>query len=264
MKQKIHGTWYWHIIALFVLVFITTNAGSAAVASPDEMAMPEEEVAASPIKIEVDKTYATAYYWRGAFAGVGRANPDLFRTGFMQPSVDVTLDAKLFRVGANVWYSQGVEDVKDNSEMRYSGSLGVDVGPIGITAGATNYRGNSFLFTDSSVLEANVGVSINALPFDNGVVYYKNVSGDDDESAYVASNIGIRYKHLAIGVTAGIALGESELYGTEETALVDLTPSISYTMDGDAKTSISFNIGYNPNTDLRIPYITVGTSFSID
>ena len=256
---------YMVLFAFLVVVSLFGCSGLAdAYAETSLSEVSSDDGRGTSIDIVVDKTYATAYYWRGAFAGVGRANPDLFRTGFMQPSVDVSLGVGFLSVGANVWYSQGVEDVKDNSEMRYSGSLSTGLGPIGITAGATNYRGNSFLFTDSSVLESNVGFSIDALPFDNSVTYYKNVRGDDDESAYIESNIGVSYKHLNLGVTAGVAVGASGLYGTEETALVDVTPSVSYVIDGNAETVVGFNIGYNPNTDLKMPYITIRTSFSID
>ena len=87
---------------------------------------------------------------------------------------------------------------------------------------------------------------------------------DDDSSMYLAPSLGTSYKNVGISLTAGLALGESELYGTEGAALVDITPSISYSIPGDPETSVSFNIGYNPNSGLKMSYVTLGTSFSID
>ena len=102
------------------------------------------------------------------------------------------------------------------------------------------------------------------MPFDNNITVYLNLAGDDDSSIYLAPSLGTTYKNLGIGLAAGLALGESALYGTDGAALVDITPSISYSIPGDAETSVSFNIGYNPNNDLKMAYVTIGTSFSID
>ena len=81
---------------------------------------------------------------------------------------------------------------------------------------------------------------------------------------YLAPSLGTTYKNLGIGLTAGIALGESELYKTDGAALIDITPSISYSIPGDPETAVSLNIGYNPNSGLKMSYVTIGTSFSID
>ena len=247
MKHKMHVAWCWYIAAVFAL---TAAAGNMAVVA-------EEEGSSSPVDIVIDATYASAYYWRGASAGVG--------TSFMQPSADVSYSAGAFTVGANVWYSQGIEDGADNSEIDYTLYLGAGLGAIDLNAGVIDYViPNSFPFAEAHVLEANVGVGVSALPFDNSINFYVNLAGDDDSSMYLAPSLGTTYKNLGIGLTAGLALGESELYGTEGAALVDITPSISYTIPGDAETSVSFNIGYNPNSDLKMSYVTIGTSFSID
>ena len=247
MKHKMHVAWCWCIIAIFVLV---AAAGNMTVVA-------EEEGSSSPVDIAIDATYASAYYWRGASAGVG--------TSFMQPSADVSYSAGAFSVGANVWYSQGIEGGADNSEIDYTLYLGAGFGAIDLNAGVIDYViPNSFPFAEGHVLEANVGVGVSALPFDNSINFYVNLAGDDDSSMYLAPSLGTTYKNLGIGLTAGLALGESELYGTEGAALVDITPSISYTIPGDAETSVSFNIGYNPNSDLKMSYVTIGTSFSID
>lgn len=247
MKHKMHVAWCWYIAAVFAL---TAAAGNMAVVA-------EEEGSSSPVDIVIDATYASAYYWRGASAGVG--------TSFMQPSADVSYSAGAFTVGANVWYSQGIEDGADNSEIDYTLYFGAGLGAIDLNAGVIDYViPNSFPFAEAHVLEANVGVGVSALPFDNSINFYVNLAGDDDSSMYLAPSLGTTYKNLGIGLTAGLALGESELYGTEGAALVDITPSISYTIPGDAETSVSFNIGYNPNSDLKMSYVTIGTSFSID
>lgn len=120
------------------------------------------------------------------------------------------------------------------------------------------------------MLEANLGVGVSALPFDNSIAFYVNLAGEEDDSGdaansmYLAPSLGTSYKNVGIGLTAGLALGESDYYGTEGAALVDITPSISYTIPGDAETSVSFNVGYNPNSGLKMSYVTLGTSFSID
>ncbi len=239
---------YWCVVAVCVLVSV---AGTVTVAA-------EEESSSLPVDIVIDATYASAYYWRGASAGAG--------TSFMQPSADVSYAAGPVTVGANVWYSQGIEGGDaDNSEIDYTVSLGASLGVVDISAGVIDYViPNSFPFADGHVLEANASIGISALPFDNAIAFYMNLAGDDDSSMYLAPSLGTTYKNLGIGLTAGLALGESALYGTEGAALVDITPSISYSIPGDAETSVSFNIGYNPNTDLKMSYITIGTSFSID
>ena len=254
MKHKMQLARYWYIVAIFVL---------AAVAGP-MTAVAEEEGSSSPLAIAVDATYASAYYWRGASAGAG--------TSFLQPSVDISYTAGPVAVGANVWYSQGIErpdehghELEDNSEIDYTVYLGASLGAVDVSAGVIDYViPNSFPFAEGHVLEANAGVSISALPIDNSIAFYVNLAGDDDSSMYLAPSLGTSYKNLGIGLTAGLVLGESEFYGTEGAALVDITPSISYTIPGDAETSVSFNIGYNPNSDLKMSYVTIGTSFSID
>lgn len=254
MKHKMHVAWYWYIVAVFVLASI---AGTMTVVA-------EEEGSSSPLAIGIDATYASAYYWRGASAGAG--------TSFLQPSLDISYTTGPVAVGANVWYSQGIErpdehdhELEDNSEIDYTVYLGASLGVVDVSAGVIDYViPNSFPFAEGHVLEANAGVSINALPIDNSITFYVNLAGDDDSSMYLAPSLGTSYKNLGIGLTAGLVLGESEFYGTEGAALVDITPSISYTIPGDAETSVSFNIGYNPNSDLKMSYVTIGTSFSID
>ena len=247
MKRKMPVAWYRYIVAVFVLASVAGNMTVLA----------EEEGSSLPIDIAIDATYASAYYWRGASAGAG--------TSFIQPSADVSYAAGPVTVGANVWYSQGIEAGGDNSEIDYTVYLGASLGVVDISAGVIDYViPNSFPFADGHVLEANVGVGVSALPFDNSIAFYMNLAGDDDSSMYLAPSLGTTYKNLGIGLTAGLVLGESEFYGTEGAALVDITPSISYSIPGDAETSVSFNIGYNPNSDLKMSYVTIGTSFSID
>ena len=248
MKHNMHVAWYWYIVAIFVLASAAGNT----------MVEAEEEGSSLPIDIAIDATYASAYYWRGASAGAG--------TSFMQPSADISYTAGPISVGTNVWYSQGIDGGDaDNSEIDYTVYLGASLGAIDLSAGVIDYViPGSVPFGDGHVLEANVGVGVSALPFDNSIAFYMNLAGDDDNSMYVAPSLGTTYKNLGIGLTAGLALGESDFYGTEGAALVDITPSISYTIPGDAETSVSFNIGYNPNSDLKMSYVTIGTSFSID
>ena len=252
MKRKMPVAWYWYIVAIFVLA---SAAGTVTLAA-------EEEGSSLPIDIAIDATYASAYYWRGASAGAGMS--------FMQPSVDVSYTAGPVTVGTNVWYSQGIDgggknDSTNNSEIDYTVYVGASLGAVDISAGVIDYViPGSFPFAEDHVLEANAGVGISALPFDNSITFYMNLDGDDDSSMYLAPSLGTSYKNLGIGLTAGLALGESELYGTEGAALVDITPSISYSIPGDPETSVSFNIGYNPNSGLKMSYVTLGTSFSID
>ena len=252
MKHKMHIAWYWYIVAVCILAPV---AGNMAIAT-------EEEGSSLPVDIVVDATYASAYYWRGVIAGGG--------TSFMQPSVDLSYTAEsessAFTIGANVWYSQGIEGGgADNSEIDYTVYLGASLGAVDISAGVIDYViPNSFPFAEDHVLEANAGIGISALPFDNNITVYLNLAGDDDSSIYLAPSLGTTYKNLGIGLTAGLVLGESALYGTDGAALVDITPSISYSIPGDVETAVSFNIGYNPNSDLKMAYVTIGTSFSID
>ena len=247
MKHKMHVAWCWYIVAVFVLASVAGNIMVAA----------EEEGSSLPIDIAIDATYASAYYWRGASAGAGMS--------FMQPSVDISYAAGPVSVGANVWYSQGIDGGDaDNSEIDYTLYVGASLGVIDISAGVIDYViPGSVPFAEDHVLEANAGVGISALPFDNNITVYLNLAGDDDSSIYLAPSLGTTYKNLGIGLTAGLALGESALYGTEGAALVDITPSISYSIPGDAETSVSFNIGYNPNSGLKMAYVTLGTSFSL-
>ena len=252
MKHKMHVARYWYIAAIFVLTFV---AGAMTVVA-------EEEGSSLPVDITIDATYASAYYWRGASAGAG--------TSFMQPSADISYTAGPVTVGTNVWYSQGIDgggenDSTNNSEIDYTVYVGASLGAVDISAGVIDYViPGSFPFAEDHVLEANAGVGISALPFDNSITFYMNLAGDDDSSIYLAPSLGTSYKNLGIGLTAGLALGESEFYGTDGAALVDITPSISYSIAGDPETSVSFNIGYNPNSGLKMSYVTIGTSFSID
>ena len=249
MKHKMHVAWYRYIAAIFILAFAVP--GTVTIVA-------EEEGSSSPLAIAIDTTYASAYYWRGASAGAG--------TSFIQPSADVSYAAGPLTVGANIWYSQGIDvGDADNSEIDYTVYLGAGLGAIDVNAGVIDYViPGSFPFAEDHVLEANVGVGVVALPFDNSITFYMNLAGDDDSSMYLAPSLGTTYKNLGIGLTAGLALGESELYGTDGAALVDITPSISYSIPGDAETSVSLNIGYNPNSGLKMSYVTIGTSFSID
>lgn len=252
MKHKMHVAWYWYIVAVFGLVSLVGNMTVGA----------EEEGSSLPVDIAIDATYASAYYWRGASAGAG--------TSFMQPSADVSYAAGAFTIGTNVWYSQGIdgggEDNRtDNSEIDYTVYLGAGLGAVDVNAGVIDYViPGSFPFAEDHVLEANVGVGVNALPFDNSITFYVNLAGDDDSSMYLAPSLGTTYKNVGIGLTAGIALGESGLYGTDGAALVDITPSLSYSITGDPETAVSLNIGYNPNSGLKMSYVTIGTSLSID
>jgi hypothetical protein len=227
------------------------------------MVAAEEEGSSLPIDIAIDATYASAYYWRGASAGAGMS--------FMQPSVDISYAAGPVSVGANVWYSQGIDGGDaDNSEIDYTLYVGASLGVIDISAGVIDYViPGSAPFAEDHVLEANIGVGVSALPFDNSIAFYMNLAGEEDDSGdaansmYLAPSLGTTYKNLGIGLTAGLVLGESALYGTEGAALVDITPSISYSIPGDAETAVSFNIGYNPNSGLKMAYVTLGTSFSL-
>ena len=248
MKRKMSVEWYWYVLAVCISASVIGNTVGHA----------EEEGSSLPIDIAFDATYASAYYWRGASAGAG--------TSFMQPSADVSYTAGPVSIGANVWYSQGIDGGDaDNSEIDYTVYLGASLGSVDISVGVIDYViPGSFPFAEDHVLEANAGIAISALPIDNGIAFYMNLAGDDDNSMYLAPSLGTSYKNLGIGLTAGLALGESALYGTEGAALVDITPSISYTIPGDAETSVSFNIGYNPNSGLKMSYVTIGTSFSID
>lgn len=252
MKHKTQVAWYWYTVAIFALASV---AGTVTVVA-------EEESSSLPIDIAIDATYASAYYWRGASAGAG--------TSFMQPSADISYTAGPVTVGTNVWYSQGIDgggenDSTNNSEIDYTVYVGASLGAVDISAGVIDYViPGSFPFAEDHVLEANAGVGISALPFDNSITFYTNLAGDDDNSMYLAPSLGTSYKNLGIGLTAGLALGESELYGTDGAALVDITPSISYSIAGDPETSVSFNIGYNPNSGLKMSYVTIGTSFGID
>ena len=144
--------------------------------------------------------------------------------------LDVSYSAGPISVGANVWYSQGIDGGDaDNSEIDYTVYLGASLGAVDISAGVIDYViPGSFPFAEDHVLEANLGVGVGALPFDNSITFYTNLAGDDDSSMYLAPSLGTSYKNVGIGLTAGLALGESELYGTEGAALVDITPSISY------------------------------------
>lgn len=252
MKHKTQVAWYWYTVAIFALASV---AGTVTVVA-------EEESSSLPIDIAIDATYASAYYWRGASAGAG--------TSFMQPSADISYTAGPVTVATNVWYSQGIDgggenDSTNNSEIDYTVYVGASLGAVDISAGVIDYViPGSFPFAEDHVLEANAGVGISALPFDNSITFYTNLAGDDDNSMYLAPSLGTSYKNLGIGLTAGLALGESELYGTDGAALVDITPSISYSIAGDPETSVSFNIGYNPNSGLKMSYVTIGTSFGID
>ena len=248
MKCKMHVGWSWYVLAICVLAAV---AGGVTVVA-------EEEGSSLPVDIAIDATYASAYYWRGASAGAG--------TSFMQPSLDISYAAGPISVGANVWYSQGIDGGDaDNSEIDYTVYLGASLGAVDISAGVIDYViPGSFPFAEDHVLEANLGVGVSALPFDNSIAFYMNLAGDDDSSMYLAPSLGTSYKNLGIGLTAGLVLGESAFYGTEGAALVDITPSISYSIAGDPETSVSFNIGYNPNSGLKMSYVTFGTSFSID
>ena len=181
MKRKMPVAWYWYIVAIFVLAPVV---GTMTVVA-------EEEGSSLPIDIAIDATYASAYYWRGASAGAG--------TSFLQPSADISYSAGPVSVGANVWYSQGIEDGGDNSEIDYTVYLGASLGAIDIGAGVIDYViPNSFPFAEGHVLEANVGVGVSALPFDNSITFYMNLAGDDDNSMYVAPSLGTTYKHLGI------------------------------------------------------------------
>ena len=126
MKHKTHVARYWYTVAIFVLASV---AGTVTVVA-------EEEGSSLPIDIAIDATYASAYYWRGASAGAG--------TSFMQPSADISYAAGPVTVGANVWYSQGIDgggenDNTNNSEIDYTVYVGASLGVVDISAGVIDY-----------------------------------------------------------------------------------------------------------------------------
>ena len=219
-----------------------------------------------PIDIAVDFTYSSLYYWRGFEAGF---------SSFAMPSIDVSYSTDAISAGVNIWYAQGFEaddtEGSDNSEVDYTVYAGLTAGPVDISAGVIDYTIPAGApFTEGHVLEANVGIAINTLPFDNSVAVYINLDGETDaagesaNSVYIAPRIGYTYEDWSLGLTLGLAVGESDYYGTTGAAIIDITPGVSYSIPfGGAQASISLNLGYNPENGTKIPFFTFGTGFSL-
>lgn len=212
--------------------------------------------------IALDFTYASAYYWRGASAGAGN--------GFVQPSADISYAATPdLSVGLNLWMSQGPEAADaDNSEIDYTVYAGYSAGDIGVYAGVIDYVIPAGApFADGHVLEAHVGVDFAAGDLGLGVAAALNLDGDDDDSMYIAPSLSYPLGNLSLALSLGLGNGfySAEEEGEEDAmALVDLTPSVSYSipLGDEMEAAVGLAIGYNPDTGATLPFLTLGTGWS--
>ena len=225
--------------------------------------------------VALDFTYASAYYWRGAPAGAGN--------GFVQPSADISYAVMPdLTVGLNLWMSQGPEasDAEDaaNSEIDYTVYAAYSAGDIGVYAGAIDYVIPAGApFADGHVLEAHVGVDFTAGDLGLGVAAALNLDGDtymdkaDVEqtrnSMYIAPSLSYPLGNLSLGLSLGIGNGVYTVDEDEDEdtmALVDITPSVSYSipLGDEAEAAVGLAIGYNPDTGATLPFLTLGTGWS--
>ncbi|MBT3909151.1 MAG: hypothetical protein HOF27_05675 [Rhodospirillaceae bacterium] len=65
-------------------------------------------------------------------------------------------------------------------------------------------------------------------------------------------------------MTLGIAGESPNYYGVDSTALVDITPSVSFDIPvgEEASAAVGMSIAYNPETDGVLPFVTIGTSYN--
>ena len=206
------------------------------------------------VDVALDFTYSSLRYWRGDQSGHGSA---------AIPSADVSVTSGEVSVGVNLWYAQGLElgPTDDNNELDYTAYAAASAGPVDATVGATNLLVPlDAPFKDGrSTLELWGGVSFPGLPFDNDVRFSLNVDGDEDDSWYLAPSVGYTVDHLTLAMTLGIAGASPGYYGNAGSALIDVTPSISYSIPlGDAEAAASLAIGYNPDAKVTVPYFTMG------
>ncbi len=217
---------------------------------------------AGDVGVALDFTYASGYYWRGADAGGGR-------NGFVQPSLDLSYPVSDGSVGVNIWYSAGPEaDATDNSEIDYTVYGSYTVSDVAISVGVIDYViPVGAAFADGHVLEANAGVDVGALidpDLSLGIAVYMNLDGDGDENAlYINPSVGYSLGHLGVGLSLGMA-SDSDYYGIDGSGLVDITPSVSFDIPAgdDASASVGLAIGYNPETNLTVPFFSIGSSYN--
>jgi hypothetical protein len=224
---------------------------------------------AGDVDVTLDITYASAHYWRGGNAPGGTR-------GFVQPTLDVSYPVGDGAVAANVWYMAGPEDeVSGNSEIDYTVSASYPVGDVSVSAGAIDYVfpvGAAFRSANADgdeghILEAFVGADFGALidpDLSLRVDAYMNIDGDEDDSVYIAPSISYPLGHLSLGLTLGIAGESPNYYGVDSTALVDITPSVSFDIPvgEEASAAVGMSIAYNPETDGVLPFVTIGTSYN--
>ena len=220
--------------------------GAAGTAAADE----------DPIAVEFDFTYSSQYYWRGASAGPG---------SFAMPSVDVSYADGDLVIGANVWYAQGMEagEADDNNEVDFTAYGGLDVGPLSISVGAIDYLiPLDAPFADGHVLEVFGAASLVDLPFDNSVQFSINIG--DDNSWYLSPSIGHTHGDISCGLTVGIAGSSPNYYRNTDTAVVDITPSVSYAIpiSDETEAAATLAIGYNPDAKVTVPFFTLGVGWS--
>ena len=245
-----------------VTAIFTGLAMCAALAAPAPSANAQD--------IAFDFTYASSYYWRGAAAGSGN--------GFMQPSADLSYAVTPeLGVGLNIWLSQGPGivgleagplDGLDNNEIDYTVSASYGLGDIGIYAGVIDYViPIGAPFADGHVLEAHIGADFAADDLGIGIAAYMNLDGDDEDSMYIAPSLSYPLGNLSLGLSLGLGNGfysEEELGEEDALALVDITPSVGYSipLGDDLEAAVGLAVGYNPNADTILPFFTLSTGWN--
>ena len=84
--------------------------------------------------------------------------------------------------------------------------------------------------------------------------------GADVNSWYLNPSVGYTRDDLTFGLSVGIAGSSPDYYGNVDTAIVDITPSVSYALpvSEDTDAAVSLSIGYNPDAKVTVPYLTLG------
>ena len=167
------------------------------------------------------------------------------------------------------------DEVSGNSEIDYTVSASYPVGDIEIAVGAIDYvfpvgaafRSANDAGEEGHILEAFAGAELGALidpDLSLRVDAYINIDGDEDDSLYIAPSVSYPLGHLTVGLAVGIAGESPSYYGVDSTAVVDITPSVSFDipLGDEASAAVGMSIGYNPETDGVLPFFTFGTSYN--
>lgn len=183
------------------------------------------------------------YIWRGTDFGESMA---------VQPAL--TLGFGGLEMGAWGSYSISASGAGANENDLWASYTVSTSNGASFSFGITDYYfpapgGHGFFVTDAHTLELSASVT-GPESFPVSFLAGKMVRNDDDKSLYLEASVPVSsFQDVDLSLTAGMVAGESEFYGTEGTAFVNLGVSASKELVITDSFSLPLSVSYilNPN-----------------